>query len=137
MFEKNCCACGTTFTAKRWRVYRCDSCRKAWQNENHKNRPKEQLANKAEKAKIRRRNHAQRVWDFLKEHPCVKCGESDPVVLEFDHIDETQKRLEISNMLYHSWEELEKELAKCRVMCCNCHRRRTSIQLGWYADIKK
>ena len=80
--------------------------------------------------KFRLRNKFLRM-EYLRTHPCVDCGESDPVVLEFDHCG--PKRHEISNMLTSqtSWSAIEKEIAKCVVRCANCHRRKTDRERGW------
>jgi hypothetical protein len=88
--------------------------------------------------KTRKRNAESRqrirehIWKYLERHPCVDCGESDPVVLEFDH--QRDKEIHVSHMGHNnsSIEKVEKEIAKCQVRCANCHRRKTSLQLGWY-----
>ena len=66
---------------------------------------------------------------YLRQHPCVDCGESDPQVLEFDHCGE--KRDNISSMLawQTSWRAIEQEIARCKVRCANCHRRKTLREL--------
>src|SRR5258708_22012160 len=42
-------------------------------------------------------NHAI-VDDFLAAHPCIGCGETDSVVLDFDHVDPKFKRGNIGQM---------------------------------------
>jgi len=43
-----------------------------------------------------------KVWDYLTKHSCVDCGEANPVVLEFDHIDSLEKKGSISYLLGYS-----------------------------------
>lgn len=75
------------------------------------------------------------VLDYLSEHPCVGCGESDPVVLEFDHDDPGLKSFNVSNAVRSgsvSVERILREMLKCTVRCANCHRRRTAAQFGYF-----
>jgi len=73
-----------------------------------------------------------RVWAYLGQHACVDCGESDPVVLQFDH--RGNKRKDVSAMLWSgfSWATIQTEIEKCDVRCGNCHRRKTARELGLY-----
>jgi hypothetical protein len=66
---------------------------------------------------------------YLVGHPCVDCGESDPVVLEFDHVRGT-KVAAISSFVRNmaSMNRILAEIAKCDVRCANCHRRRTAAE---------
>lgn len=76
-----------------------------------------------------------RLWiqEYLTNHPCVDCGESDPIVLEFDHIDPSLKIRGITQVATNSsLETLQEEVEKCEVWCANCHRRKTAKQLGHY-----
>jgi hypothetical protein len=78
-----------------------------------------------------------KVYDYLSIHSCVDCGESDPVVLEFDHVRE-KKEWDIAKMLTqaYSWDTILKEIAKCDVRCANCHKRRTAKQFGYYSYLQ-
>lgn len=74
------------------------------------------------------------VINFLKENPCVICGEDDIVVLEFDHTNPENKEFSISRMISSGMSilRIQKEISKCQVMCANCHRRKTANQFSWY-----
>ncbi len=71
---------------------------------------------------------------FLSKNPCVDCGEANPIVLEFDHINIKNKTANVSEMLRlkHSKEKILKEIMKCQVRCANCHRRKTAKDHYWY-----
>ncbi len=70
--------------------------------------------------------------EYFKTHHCVDCDEDDPIVLDFDHRDGTEKKFAISEKIGRcSLRTLIAEIAKCDVRCSNCHRRRTAIQLNF------
>lgn len=69
--------------------------------------------------------------EYLTEHPCIDCGNSDVMVLEFDHV-RGNKTLAVSQMMRYSIVEIQKEIDKCEIRCANCHRKKTVKQFGWY-----
>lgn len=74
-----------------------------------------------------------RIIEYLRNHPCVDCGEKDIVVLQFDHIRGKKKYL-LSTIVSggHSWETVSKEISKCEVRCANCHIRKTAKDFKYY-----
>jgi hypothetical protein len=55
---------------------------------------------------------------------CIVCGESEPCTFDFHHKDPAQKERTISSMAANTtWKTLQKEAAKCVVLCANCHRK--------------
>jgi hypothetical protein len=83
-----------------------------------------------------RRTHdrkQQRINEWKAERGCRACGERDPVVLDAHHRDPATKNNRLKHgsngrknnaaMYRLGWDALEAELAKCDVLCANCHRR--------------
>lgn len=75
---------------------------------------------------IRRRNKAY--IDGVKgTKPCADCGISyPPYVMQFDHIVDG-KRGNVADMARSGFsiENLQAEIAKCELVCANCHAERT------------
>lgn len=66
--------------------------------------------------------------DTLKNKPCQDCGLSYPsYVMDFDHRDSKDKLRNIAYLPVLGWSEnkILKEIAKCDLVCSNCHRIRT------------
>ena len=55
---------------------------------------------------------------------CMICGyDKCSKALDFHHKDESAKEFGISDKGYtRSWQSIEKEIAKCYLLCANCHR---------------
>jgi len=69
---------------------------------------------------------------YLSHHPCVDCGEKDPIVLEFDHVKGNKKNAVSQLAGKASLATISKEIEKCVVRCANCHRRRHAKERGYY-----
>lgn len=53
-----------------------------------------------------------------------ECGESHIAVLDFHHIDPSQKEFSVAVLLRLSdWSKIETEIKKCKLVCSNCHRK--------------
>lgn len=111
----------------------CKSCvreraRKKYSEDPDKFKARMKLINSASVPRAR-----EYIYDYLKTHPCVDCGEPDPIVLEFDHV-RGKKYSNISALMGKGarlW-RIENEISKCEVRCANCHRRVTAHRDGWY-----
>ena len=74
----------------------------------------------------------QYVSEYLSTHPCLDCGQTNPLTLEFDHRGD--KEAHVSELVHNgaSIEQLAYEISKCDVRCANCHRRKTANEGGWF-----
>lgn len=62
-----------------------------------------------------------------KDRPCMDCGvQYPPYVMDFDHRDKKEKKFNLAaGHTRAGIELLLAEIAKCDVVCANCHRIRT------------
>ncbi len=137
--RRKCARCGVTKALKEFAgvgnksgkidCY-CRSCRAEYGRE-HYEANRERYIDLAQRRKdeLREINY-QLLLKFLRAHPCADCGESDVLVLEFDHVGE--KSFGIATALRDRlWPDILVEIGKCDVVCANCHRRRTAQRGGW------
>lgn len=68
----------------------------------------------------------QFVTDLKLQMGCTDCGYKEhPAALDFDHLPGQEKCRGVARMLSVSRSTLLAEIAKCEVVCANCHRVRT------------
>lgn len=111
----------------------CYECQREYCRQHYRNNKEVYNQRRYERQRTRRDRYRKMVVAYLREHPCVDCGESDIRVLEFDHV----RGVKVANVAELSrsvvaWRRVEEELAKCDVRCANCHRRKTAVDFGWY-----
>lgn len=111
--------------SKRKRKNTCRQCVATYHRQHY-------LANKdtyLKKARIHRlkdRERNRQISRAAKNQPCVDCGVKYPYyVMQFDHLPEYEKTFTIGQNRLMSIERLESEIAKCDVVCSNCHAERS------------
>ena len=135
---RKCYRCGEVKPAEdfAWRRRRklqrdsfCRPCRKAYGRE-HYLANRQRFIDQARDQKQRlQRQRTLYLIEYFVTHPCVDCGETDPVVLEFDHLRD--KLFNIGQALSRTkWSSILAEIEKCQVVCANCHRRCTTERCG-------
>jgi hypothetical protein len=75
----------------------------------------------------RRRSSLRQQINVLKQRPCADCGvQYPPYVMQFDHVA-GEKFDDICTMRRRllGWNTILAEIAKCDVVCSNCHASRT------------
>jgi hypothetical protein len=104
-----------------WRAANADKVRGYWRSYYYRNR--DEVA-----ASRRRRKDELRRWlrDYKASLVCVMCGERHPATLDFHHTGDAAKELSIGDVAAAGWSRRKvlAEIAKCEVLCANCHRKR-------------
>ncbi len=62
----------------------------------------------------------------IRDVPCLDCGRRfPPCVMQFDHRDPSTKKYEVTRIIARARPVILAEVAKCDIVCTNCHRDRT------------
>jgi hypothetical protein len=108
----------------------CHACRAAYKQEHYAAHRERYIANAVRRKRALIAERTDYLIEFFRKRPCVDCGETDPLVLEFDHLG--HKNLNIAQGLANrNWQSILDEIATCDVVCANCHRRRTALRAGF------
>lgn len=105
----------------------CKKCHSEYDRDRYKNSKSERDRKKRNQARNIKKSQDY-IINYLLANPCVDCGEKDPVVLEFDHINPEEKISNVSELMKFSINKVIEEIKKCEVRCANCHRRKTAEQ---------
>ena len=78
----------------------------------------------------RRWREQARSLDRLRDTPCADCGgRFPPCAMDFDHRDPDTKRWAVTRMIGRAGtSRILDEVAKCDIVCANCHRLRTFVR---------
>lgn len=72
---------------------------------------------------------AKYIQEYKERHPCMDCKTSYPYyVMDFDHV-RGKKHKNVAELIPTlSKKKIDEEIAKCEVVCSNCHRVRTHMR---------
>lgn len=100
----------------------CKLCFKEFNAKNYANSESRRLKS-AERNKARIEKHRSIIHRHKRMYGCQICGEKEVCVLDYHHLDPTEKESNIGVILTHAWKTIKKEIKKCVILCSNCHRK--------------
>ena len=102
----------------------CKPCNRAYGRANYRANKERYFAKAKERDAM--------IDSIINEHkdvPCADCGIKYPhYVMDFDHLPQFEKYMDISKMKKRRMAiaKIVAEIAKCEVVCSNCHRERSN-----------
>jgi len=136
---KKCYKCGNTYNIEMFAKNKsrsdghnsmCKQCMKSYDKERFATMERSERDRRNKRRISRRIQHIQLVIDYLSDKQCIDCGNANQIVLEFDH--KYNKDYNVADMLgNYKWEVILEEILKCDIRCANCHRIKTSSELGY------
>lgn len=75
--------------------------------------------------------------EYMKDQKCAVCGLDDLEVLEWHHVDSSNKFKEVTNLVgRYKWHVVYAEILKCICVCANCHKKIHAKDRKRYALIR-
>lgn len=126
---------GFSPTRKIYQGY-CKVCAKSYAKHDYIKK-KDYYIKKGNDGGTQRKNQIRKyIWEYLKTHFCVECGQQNPFTLDFDHrYGEKEFNISAAISSHMSLSRVIVEVKKCEVMCANCHRIKTAKDFSWWSDM--
>lgn len=125
---KICPTCGAVFEKDFAAQRYCKPCKRAYDKVYYDKTQERRTSQKRLTEAARGLQYKAKVYSYLLEHPCVDCGESDSMVLEFDHV-RGEKLFNVGESYRrYGWAKIQEEMDKCEVRCSNCHTKVTKYR---------
>jgi|TARA_B100001939_G_scaffold89223_1_gene76479 hypothetical protein len=104
-------------------AYKNPEDQKAAQKRHYQKHKQKIIARSRESNKVRIKRNKEYILSVKSESGCVDCGESNPLVLDFDHV-RGEKVGNVSDLARQAYsiKKIQKEIEKCEIRCANCHR---------------
>lgn len=111
---------------------KCKDCYRI-RGRNYYNDNRERQLALAKKRKLKYIEERKIFLEKIKDKPCLDCGKKYPAwVMDFDHRNGHEKTASISFLAFRklaNFDKIRDEIAKCDLVCSNCHRERTYKRL--------
>lgn len=139
LVKKTCSRCGVSYDESEfnWKIknvrrsYHCKYCSRAYVKSHYDLHHKYYSDKARRRDLVLRHEYHEYVANYLLSHPCIRCGESNILVLEFDHVDHKTKISDIGTMSRRGMplRKIVEEIDKCQILCANCHRIKTAREI--------
>ena len=101
--------------------------RREYQREYHKKWYQSNADKRRAQVRLRRKQVREKLQMVKAQGECVMCGLSGSIAtwaLDYHHINHHEKVASVSYLVGngYSWKKIEKEIAKCELICSNCRR---------------
>ena len=104
----------------------CKQCHKIWRKQHYTDN-KQYYVNKARRQQDKFKAY---IKTYKASNPCADCDKYFPsCVMDFDHLRDKAFLISKAHRIISSIVSLKKEMAKCELVCSNCHRLRSQTRL--------
>jgi Zn finger protein HypA/HybF involved in hydrogenase expression len=121
--------------ATKWKKENKDKTKESVKKYQEKNIDKVREWDRLQKQK-QNKERRQFINEYKSNCSCKKCGDVRPYVLDFHHVNPSEKEFDIGNATKYSIARLKLELEKCITLCRNCHSEFHYLEKQQDIDIK-
>jgi hypothetical protein len=102
---------------------RCKSCHAKYAKKHYEANSDDYKARAVASNRVSRKKNREWIRELKRKSGCRYCDESEPVALDFHHVEKKIENIAILASRNVGRQKLESEVRKCIVICANCHRK--------------